>query len=175
MTANHLDVGVGTGYFLDKYSFPVTHRLALLDVNENCLAVTAARLKRYQPLIFQANVQESLVLNTEPFESIGINYLLHCLPGSLKEKFVVVDHLLPYLLENGILFGSTILSGGVKHTFFSRKLMKFYNDKHIFCNDADDFATLKSELNARFNHVSITVVGCVALFAAHGVVTVNKV
>ena len=34
VTANHLDVGVGTGYFLDRCRFPsTTPRIALLDLN----------------------------------------------------------------------------------------------------------------------------------------------
>ncbi len=27
------------------------------------------------------------------FDSIGLNFLLHCLPGTLREKAIVFDHL----------------------------------------------------------------------------------
>src|SRR6266566_788988 len=46
--ARHLDVGVGTGYFLDRCRFPsASPTLALLDLNQHCLATTARRLRRY--------------------------------------------------------------------------------------------------------------------------------
>lgn len=42
VTANHLDVGVGTGYFLDHCRFPSDHpRLGLMDLNQNCLEAAA--------------------------------------------------------------------------------------------------------------------------------------
>ncbi len=41
LTANHLDVGVGTGYYLDYCTFPAAKiRLGLLDLNPNSLAAT---------------------------------------------------------------------------------------------------------------------------------------
>src|SRR5262245_22523218 len=47
ISANHLDVGVGTGYFLDKCRFPSSSpRIALLDLNPNSLEATAKRLRR---------------------------------------------------------------------------------------------------------------------------------
>src|SRR5512138_393349 len=47
----HLDVGVGTGYFLDRCTFPVAHpELHILDLNPNCLARTARRIRRYAPV-----------------------------------------------------------------------------------------------------------------------------
>src|SRR5207253_3226886 len=48
VTGNHLDVGVGSGYFLDRCRFPTTRpRLSLLDLNVNSLTYTARRLRRY--------------------------------------------------------------------------------------------------------------------------------
>src|SRR5918996_6376268 len=41
ISGNHLDVGVGTGYFLDKCKFPTHHpRIALADLNTNSLQAT---------------------------------------------------------------------------------------------------------------------------------------
>lgn len=56
MPSNHLEVGVGTGYFLDRSSFPVPEpRLALLDLNPHWLKHTEARLARYTPEVYRAN------------------------------------------------------------------------------------------------------------------------
>jgi hypothetical protein len=45
LSSNHLEVGVGTGYFLDHSHLPGSApRLALLDLSPDCLKHTAARL-----------------------------------------------------------------------------------------------------------------------------------
>ena len=41
VTANHLDIGVGTGYFLDRRRFPSPSLLVLMDLNEACLTKAA--------------------------------------------------------------------------------------------------------------------------------------
>ena len=47
VTSNHLDVGVGTGYYLDRCRFPDAEpRLALMDLNENSLSCAAKRVAR---------------------------------------------------------------------------------------------------------------------------------
>ena len=46
----HLDIGVGTGYFLDKCRFPSTApTIALFDLTPHSLARSAKRLRRYNP------------------------------------------------------------------------------------------------------------------------------
>ena len=42
----HLDVGVGTGWFLDRVRPPADLELTLLDANPACLHHAAARLAR---------------------------------------------------------------------------------------------------------------------------------
>src|SRR5688572_30904180 len=50
LSANHLDVGVGSGYFLDRARFPSkTPRVALLDLNPTALEFAAQRIARYRP------------------------------------------------------------------------------------------------------------------------------
>ncbi len=165
-SANHLDVGVGTGYFLDKCRLPgEAPRLALLDLNANCLAAAAARVARYQPRCFTANVLEPIELDVEKFDSIGLNYLLHCLPGSLAEKAVAMRHLARLLNPGGVMFGSTILQGGVRRGWAARRLMALYNRKQIFSNTDDDLAGLERALADHLTETTLRVVGCVALFA----------
>src|SRR3546814_8049359 len=81
VSANHLDAGVATGYFLDRCRFPSpSPRLCLLDLNALCLATAAARVARYRPQTLQASVLAPVEAPAEPFDSLGITYLLHCLP-----------------------------------------------------------------------------------------------
>ena len=167
VTDNHLDVGVGTGYYLDKCQFPdKAVRLGLLDLNANSLEVTARRVQRYEPQRFQGNVLAPLDVNWEPFDSISLNYLFHCLPGALPQKMRALDHLSPLLSEDGCIFGATLLQGGVQRNALARRLMAVYNKKGIFSNTADALPDLEEGLKRRFDEVAVTVEGCVALFWA---------
>lgn len=94
VSSNHLDVGVGTGYFLDKCRFPTANpRITLLDINEVNLQRTSERIRRYQPETHQATVLEPIDLGQRSFDSVGMNYVLHCLPGNLMSKAVVFESL----------------------------------------------------------------------------------
>jgi ubiquinone/menaquinone biosynthesis C-methylase UbiE len=78
VTANHLDVGVGTGYFLDHCRFPSsTPRVALMDLNQNALDFTSHRIARCKPETWIRNVLEPISIDAAAFDSVGINYLLH--------------------------------------------------------------------------------------------------
>ena len=121
--ARHLDVGVGTGYFLDHCRFPTPDpQITLLDLNENSLAAAAKRIRRYSPQAVRGNVLEPVELGESRFDSVGLNFLLHCLPGSLESKAAVFRHLRPYVEPRGVFFGSTILGLGVPHTALSRRV-----------------------------------------------------
>jgi Methyltransferase domain len=163
----HLDVGVGTGYFLDKCRFPaLAPRLALMDMNPNALAFAAGRVARYRPRTYVRNVLEPIAFDEAAFDSVGVNYLLHCLPGDMAAKCCAFDHLSPLMNANAVIFGSTLLQGGVTRSAAARALMAFYNSKGVFSNERDDLDTLRRELEKRFSNVTIEVVGCAALFSA---------
>lgn len=166
LSANHLDVGVGTGYFLDRCQFPTQQpRVALMDLNPNTLDYASRRIARYQPEIFRQNILEPITQPITPFDSIGLNYLLHCVPGNITEKAVAFDHLVPLMNPGAVLFGSTILHRGVPRNWLAQRLMRTYNQKGIFSNQADDLDGLTHALNQRFQHVEVHVRGCVALFS----------
>ena len=87
ISGNHLDIGVGTGYFPDKCrSMGNNPRLALMDINPDNLARARKRLKRYRPAVYQANILEPVSLDVPGFDSIGLSYVLHCLPGTMETK-----------------------------------------------------------------------------------------
>ena len=166
VTANHLDVGVGTGYFLDRCYLPSqTPRVALMDLNSNTLEFTSRRIARYNPKTYRRNIFDPINLNVEKFDSVGINYVLHCMPGNLKTKSVALDDLKALMNPNAVLFGSTILQGGVSINRLAKRLMAIYNKKGIFSNQHDNLEDLKSALNQRFKDISVEVIGCVALFS----------
>ena len=165
--ARHPDVGVGTGWFLDHCRWPVeSPKITLLDLNENSLSAASDRIRRYAPATVQANVLEPVDLGDARFDSIGANFLFHCLPGGLEWKAATVaSNLRPYLASGGFLFGSTILGRGVTHNLLGRRLMPLYNRKGIFSNTEDDKQGLEHGLASQLTDVEIEVVGAVALFA----------
>jgi hypothetical protein len=169
VTANHLDVGVGTGYFLDRCRFPNDHpRLGLMDLNDNCLDAAGRRLARYHPEVYRANILDPIGLDISRFDSISLTYLLHCLPGTIKTKSAVFRHLKPLLNPGGVMFGATLLSEGVYRSWAAKRLMAFYNSKGIFTNDHDDLQGLRVVLSEHFTTVTVDVVGCAALFSGCG-------
>ena len=167
VTDNHLDVGVGTGYFLDRVQFGAANpRLGLLDLNGNSLTHTAQRLIRYSPEIYQADVLQTIAVGAEPFASVGLNYLLHCLPGPMQSKAAAFDNLRPLLRPGGTLFGGTVLRHGIRVSPQARGLMGTYNAMGIFGNAEDSLDGLIHEIESRFDDVAIETHGCVALFRA---------
>jgi ubiquinone/menaquinone biosynthesis C-methylase UbiE len=165
VSARHLEVGVGTGYFLDHCAFPVAKpALTLLDVNPNSLAMAAHRLRRYQPATMLADVASATQPATAPFASIGMNYLLHCLAGTIADKGAVFAHLARWLAPNGVIFGTTILGQGVQHSLLARRLLRVYNRRGIFGNATDSLEGLSNLLRAHCQSASVRVVGSVAFF-----------
>jgi 2-polyprenyl-3-methyl-5-hydroxy-6-metoxy-1,4-benzoquinol methylase len=166
VTANHLDVGIGTGYFLDRCRFPCDQpRLALMDLNPNCLDAAGRRIARYRPERYRANVLNPIDRTIRPFDSISMTYLLHCLPGTITTKADVFHHLKPLLNPNGVVFGATLLSKGVIRSLAAKRLMALYNSKGIFTNDHDDLEGLQAVLSGHFTNLTVDVVGCAALFS----------
>jgi ubiquinone/menaquinone biosynthesis C-methylase UbiE len=167
VTANHLDVGVGTGYFLDHCRFPKdAPRLVLMDLNPNCLEASGKRLSRYSPHIYCRDVLEPINIDTRPFDSVAINGLLHCLPGTIRTKGIVFDHLKPFLNPGGVLFGCTILNKGVRKSRVAQWVTNRLNKRGVFTNLEDDLEDLREELSKRFQQNSVQVIGCMALFWA---------
>lgn len=164
---NHLDVGVGSGYFLDHCRFPSSSpRVVLMDLNESSLSFTAERIARYSPQVCRRNVLEDMSVNSEKFDSVGMNLLLHCVPGSLEYKGRIFDHCKEVMNDGAVLFGATIINVGTTPNFFARKLIDFYNKKGIFSNKTDSQELLRKQLEQRFSNVAVEVHGCIAMFSA---------
>lgn len=166
VSGNHLDIGVGSGYFLDHCRFPLSSpRLALMDLNHNSLDFTAKRIARYNPEIYHRNILEPIFIDAPKFDSVGLNYVLHCVPGSIESKAVALDHIKTLMNPNAIFFGATLLQGGVRRTAAARQLMNTYNKKGIFSNRDDTLEGLQKELGKRFEEISVEVIGCAAIFS----------
>ena len=166
VSANHADIGVGTGYCLDRCGFPVAiPRIALIDLQPNCLEYAARRLARYQPEIHLHDARRPL-LGVKPFDSIALGGLLHCLPGNLIEKSKVFDALRSICNPGTTVFGFTLVKDAVRERF-SRRLaycalnrLQLVNCSH---DTADDW---RRAFALRFRDYSVELFGCFAFFSA---------
>jgi len=164
----HLEIGVGTGIFLDRIGprFHFDH-LTLADANPNCLASASLRLARYQPEIVELNLLRKgsfSSLDGKQFDSIGLNYVLHCLPNGLENLPLILPRIKHHLTASGVLFGSTILGAGIRKSWLAGRVMKFYNQREIFGNERDTLQQLDAGLRQHFPSVEVRQIGCVALF-----------
>lgn len=126
-----------------------TPRIVLADLNANALHKAARRIRRYRPTSYQLNVLAPFTLPEQAFDSISMNYLLHCLPGTISEKAIAFDHLLPLLNPGGVVFGSTILRVGVELGSLARAFLDFYNRTGVINNAGDTLADLEACLRSR--------------------------
>ena len=163
----HLDVGVGTGYYLRHSDLHGVKNLALLDLNQNSLRAAALRSGRADVESLRGDVMQPLqIMQGKQFDSIALFYLLHCLPGSMADKQCVLRHLTPCLSADGVLYGATILGTAAGHRGIGRYLMNLYNRKGIFGNRDDTLEGLRQILADQFEEVTISRHGQVALFTA---------
>ena len=173
--STHLEAGCGTGYLPHRCN-PLENQsgdrsmkqweLTLLDFSPGSLTLAARRLRRFKPHIIRHNLFLPLPAISHPFESISLNYVLHCLPGSFPEKEKVIAHLKGTLAPGGVLFGSTILGRDVPLSYSARVVLTLYNALGSFHNNHDTEEGLKRALSRNFHYVTCTVIGAVALFAA---------
>lgn len=166
VSGRHLDIGVGTGYLLRHAQFPVPRpEVVLADLNPASLAAAARRIRHLGPRSIRIDVMQPFTIPGPPFASVSMNYLLHCLPGSLADKAPAVRHAAAQLRPGGTLFGATILGAGVTHNAFGKVLMGLYNARGIFSNRDDSVEALRAILVPVLVDVEVQVVGRVALFS----------
>ncbi|QKV96318.1 class I SAM-dependent methyltransferase [Streptomyces sp. NA02950] len=166
VSPDHLDVGVGTGYFLDNCRTAPGQAITLADLNEHSLEHAARRLARFEVKTVRANALEPLPLPKAAFGSASMNFLLHCVPGSIREKATVLDHVAACVRPGGRIFGATVLTQGVPVGAAARVNFRMWNRRGLMNNSEDSLADLRTELAARFPDHKVTVHGCTALFEA---------
>src|SRR5271166_3778464 len=145
----HLEVGVGTGYYLSGATLREVQHVALLDPNPLCLAAAKRRIGSVSCTTYCRDALLPISIPEEPFDSIAVSYLLHCLPGPIRNKAILFENLAPLLSDTGVLFGSTILGAEVDHNRLGRQLMRIYNGKGVFDNEDDRFEDLRGCLKSR--------------------------
>jgi hypothetical protein len=162
--ARHLDVGPGTGYFLDVAELHEGTAITLLDPNPEVLAYAAQRLGRHAPSTVRADACEPLPI-VGPFESAALNLVLHCIEGEGR-KAAALRHVAATLDEDGLLFGASVIGTPEAHSRLGRTALAALNRRGIFSNLADTEAGLRDMLSEAFDDVVLERIGAVAVFTA---------
>ena len=161
---SHLDIGPGTGYFLDKCDFPGPEpSLVLVDNSIAVLDRVASRIARYHPAALFGDALD-LDLGAAKFESIALLNLLHCLPGDMADKCAIFDRIADHLHPGGRIFGCSLLGKGPQNSRSALALMKLLNRVGIFHNADDSLDSLAAELGRRFSSCRLRTRGSMALF-----------
>lgn len=167
ISRNHLDIGVGSGFLLKHCQHKhLLERVALLDLNPNCLDATSRALAPLRPQRYCADILQPFPMENERYWSVGLNFLLHCVPGSLREKGVVFNFIRNVLAPEGLVFGSTVLYQPGLANAPARWLMNRYNSAGIFNNREDTLEDLQLLLANLFENVELSLEGCVLFFRA---------
>ena len=161
----HLDVGPGTGYFLDKAAPPAGTEITLLDPNPNVLAKASRRLAAMRPTTVQADVMKPLPVEGR-FDSAALSFVLHCLRGPMANKAVAIRNIADVLEPHGVLFGGTVLGLEERHTPQARAVLRAFNRAGDFDNLGDTADGLRRILEESFEEVEVEVVGSAAMFTA---------
>jgi SAM-dependent methyltransferase len=161
----HLDVGPGTGYFLDRSGLPDGSKVTILDPNPNVLAHTSQRLGRLDVTAVEADVLKPLDL-PGPYASAALHLVLHCLPGPLSRKAEAIANVAAVLEPEGVLFGASVLGRSGNHTWLARRVLSLFNWRGAFDNLDDSEAGLREILEASFELVELEAIGSAAVFAA---------
>jgi ubiquinone/menaquinone biosynthesis C-methylase UbiE len=165
--ARHIDIGVGTGYMLDRCSWPVADpQITLVDLNPATLDCASRRIARYAPRTLMASVLDDLPLPSGEYDSVGCSHVLHCVPGGMRRKTAALGEHRRLLAPGGSVFGATLLGTRDVHTPWSRAACAHLNRLRAFFNADDDVETLRAGLEAHFDTYELRVVGAVALFSA---------
>jgi len=161
----HLDIGPGTGWYID-HANTTLESLTLLDLNPNSLNAASSTLARYAPVRVTGNILEPLPSSLRDLDSVGANFLFHCVPGDWAAKGAAFGEIAQTLAPTGRFFGASILGAGPQESMGARGVMQLYQRLGIFHNAADTLDGLRAALSRHFADVDVQVVGCVAVFQA---------
>lgn len=167
VSSRHAEIGVGSGYFLRGLATKEQwESLTLIDPNRAALSFAKKRLPAAPVTGHCADILRRETLPSERFKSIAANYLLHCLPGPIASKEVAVRNLASLLVDDGILFGATVLGASDRHNTLGRAVLKVCNRTGAFGNLDDSREGLQELLGRYFETVEIKLERTVAIFIA---------
>jgi hypothetical protein len=161
----HLDVGPGTGYFLERSGLAPGVSVTVVEPNTNVLRHTSERLSHLDVTAIEADVCKPLPVEG-PLGSAALNLVIHCLPGPFERKAGAVANEAAVLAPDGVLFGSTIVGTTGSHNRVARTLLRDYDRRGVFGNLEDSEEAIGEMPASSFEDVEADTVGSVAIFPA---------
>ena len=151
---------------MDRCDFGTSHpRLALIDLQANCLTHTARRLARYRPETYIRDACQP-IHGIKPFDSIALGGILHCLPGDMRSKGRVFDHLMGIARPNARIFGYTLVNDCIPDRLSRRLAWRLLHELRVINCVNDSARSLISVLSCRFIDYRVELIGCFAFFEA---------
>ena len=164
-SSSHLEIGPGTGHFLLMSGKKQFNSLGIMDINKKILNYSANQLgSQYNNIsIYHQNIFMSDNFDQIKPSSVGVNYVLHCVPGNLENK---MEKLINNLSNNEktTIFGATVINDSERQTVSSKLLLKFLNKKGVFHNKEDYSYHLKDYLVKNNIRHELQIIGNVLLF-----------
>ncbi len=177
-STKHCEIAVGTGLFLrnlNSHSIANLRQITLLDLNPEALTQCQNRLEDHRSE-YKNDVEidsHALDIFDPPpvefigtYDSVGVNFLLHCLHGkNMREKAIVLRNCGSLLAKDGVMFGSTILGKDIMSEDSTSvgkatlSTLRDYNKLGIFGNEGDSYQDLAAVLNELFEDVEVYRVG----------------
>lgn len=158
--ASHLDIGPGTGYYLERVD---ASSISLLDLNDSSLTASAERIaSQVEVRSLRQSFFDPLDSNLI-FDSIGLNFLMHCIPD--RRKWNRLAELRTHLAPGGTIFGSTVVPDQDSANPAATLLNGIYNRLGVFGNSDDTTADITKALQG-LSHVQVDRVGQVVMFSA---------
>jgi SAM-dependent methyltransferase len=165
---NHLDIGVGTGYYLDRGQIPHTTRLTLVDTEQVALDTAQRRSRRSDANLVIADILQPFSLK-EKFDSVSMYYLFHCIPSTMREKCSVFSHIKYNMTADGVIHGANVLGKGVaQDNWLGKRIRRFCLNHGVFHNREDNAYEFEDALRRNFKTVETWVVGTVFVWRAEG-------
>ncbi len=161
----HVDIGPGTGFFLEHAGLSEGSRVTIVDPNTNVLKHVKRRLKQLDVTAVEADVLKPLPLEA-PFDSAALHAVIHCLPGPLERKASAIVNVAAVLSPTAVLFGASVLGRSGQHNRVARAMLAAFNRQGGFDNLDDTEDGIGAMLAASFEHVEIETIGSLAVFAA---------
>lgn len=162
---NHLEIGPGTGYFLKNFNYKIDN-LYLMDINNDTLNYSYRNLinnyKNVEIVNHNIFAVDSKYVNN--IDSVGMNYVLHCVPGKLENKIDIMLQNLKDDKKEKTFFGATVLFDKSLQSNLSNFELFFLNKYGIFNNNLDTSENLINYFEKNRLKYSYKIVGNVIIF-----------
>ena len=141
-------------------------RLTLLDLSKNCLKRSAKRLKPLKAETIQHDLLTQFPKKVQGYRSIGMNFVLHCLPANKQRLNDLLQNIHAALTDQGVFFGATLPPIVFDRAPLANLLMLSLQKTKIFNNQTHSANKLTSLLESTFQTVHVERVGHALVFAA---------